>query len=126
MDHTAPDAVSFGVWLSAAALALIGVDYYALVWAGAGAVVSMMLTPTEARGSMLLQLVGSTLAGAGAAGAIALHLGGGRPVLIAAALIVGAGAKVLMLAAIGAARRRIDALGGKAAGNDSATGGGAQ
>ncbi len=123
MKELPPALALLGAWLSGAALALIGVDWYALVWAFAGGLVSMMLTPQETRRAMLVQLGGSTLVGAGTAGAIALHLGGGRPVLIAAALIAGAGAKVLMMSALGAVRKRIEGLGGATPPNNGSTGG---
>jgi len=111
-DPTASGAVAIGAWLSAAVLALLGVEYFALIWGIGGAVFSLTLTKPESRKSALVSVLTSALAGAALASMLAHLINGGKPALIAIAFITAAGAKPIVSRGITAVENLIAKLGG--------------
>jgi hypothetical protein len=107
-------AGSLAAALSAAALALFGVPWLALLWSTIGAVVMLVFTPPESRAGAILTVVASALVGAalGHAGVemaerLVPALAGVQALQIMAALVCGAGAKPLLTTAIERAQRLI-------------------
>jgi hypothetical protein len=118
-DPTASGAVAIGgAWLSAAVMALLGIEYFALVWGIGGAVFSLTLTRPESRKAAMVSVVTSALAGAALASLLAGMAGGGKPALIAIAFITAAGAKPIVSRGIAAVENLIARLGGDKLGGD--------
>ncbi len=109
---TASGAVAVGAWLSAAVLALLGVEYFALVWGIGGAVFALTLTKPESRKAAIVSVVTSALAGAALASMLANLSGGGKSALIAIAFITAAGAKPIVSKGIETLENVIGKLGG--------------
>ena len=114
-EPTGSTVAVVAIWLSSAVMALLGVEYYALVWGIVGAIFTMTMSRSESRKSAVISVICSALAGAALAGFMAGTVGGGRPALIACAFLAAAGAKVIVSAAIRAIEARITAAGGKSA-----------
>lgn len=108
----ASGAVAVGAWLSAAVFALLGVEYFAIVWGIGGAVFALTLTQQESRKAAIVSVVTSALAGAALAGLLASLAGGGKPAMIAIAFITAAGAKPIVSKAIESLELLISKLGG--------------
>lgn len=106
-DQALPTATLLASWLSAATMALLGVEYVALLWGFFGALFSLRLTPPETRVAAAVTILLSTLAGAALAGVIAAKIGGGKNEQIAAAFIVGAGAKLIVSALLEGVANRL-------------------
>lgn len=111
-DPAATGAVAVGAWLSAAVLALLGVEYVALVWGIGGAVFALTLTKPESRAAAIWSVVTSALAGAALAGLLAGLAGGGKSAVIAIAFITAAGAKPIVSRGIAAVEALFQKLGG--------------
>lgn len=95
--------------ISGLTLALLGVDYYALMWALVGALVAVTQAASMGRQRAFLFVVLSTMAGAALGGGVHDLMGGsGRPVLVLASLVGGFGAQALLGRAVAAVMRRID------------------
>lgn len=106
-------AAAFAAAASATTLALLGVDYYALLWAFIGALAALWQAGTMRRYVAVLFVALSTLLGAAMGSAAVLVIGTNHlPVLILACLVCGAGAQVLLGAAIKRVAELIANLGG--------------
>ncbi len=117
-DPAASGAVAIGAWLSAAVMALLGIEYVALIWGIGGAVFSLTITKPESRKSAMASVFTSALAGAALASLLAGMAGGGKPTLIAIAFICAAGAKPIVSRGITAVENLIARLGGDKLGGD--------
>lgn len=91
---------------SAAVLALIGVPFHLLIWGAVGAIAIMVFMPEEARNNALASVILGALVGAAGGHGIA-DIGaqfvpqlGTQATGVVASLVVGAGAKVILTAAI--------------------------
>lgn len=101
--------------ISGATLALLGVDYYSLVWALVGAMVARSERASMGRVRAVIYIALSTLLGAAlGSAAVVLAEQQHRAVLILASIVCGAGAQMLISAVLQAALARIAALGGAA------------
>lgn len=101
--------------ISVVTLALFGVDYYSLLYGLVGALVGLSQAAAMARLAAVVHIAMSTILGA-AFGNAALALFGttSRPLLIMGCLIGGAGAQLIVAAAIKAVLSRIELFGGGA------------
>lgn len=112
--HPASDAAAAAAWLSAASLALIGVDYYVIVWGLFGALVWLAFGERSDRTRAIVTVTASTICAAALAHGIAVAATDGqRPALIAIAFVVGAGAQPILRACVDALASRIKLFGGK-------------
>lgn len=113
-------------------LALLGVDYYSLIWSMVGTLLALYQAEKMGRWRSIFFVVLSTLIGAalGTLGAAVVAYfvaddkiiaAAGRPLLMGASLLAGFGAQLIVTALLRAGLSRIDRLGG-AQGN-SQTGG---
>lgn len=111
MTEPAGTAYSFAAGMTGVFVALLGVPPMALMWAFIGAGAMLIYARRDSKRGELLSVVASGLVGA-AGGQFAEHLsGGGSPVLIIASLVIGAGAKPILSAAIARVERWVE--GGK-------------
>lgn len=98
--------------ISGATLALLGVDYYSLLWALVGAMLALGQSAAMTRGRAVVYVILSTLIGAALGSAAVVLAGQGhRALLILASVVAGAGAQLLVGAILQAALQRIAALG---------------
>ena len=94
--------------VAAGALALIGVPWPALFWGFVGAIAMLAFTPPSGSAARaMFSVMASGLVGAGVGHAVDQAVGHPPGILLAASLIVGAGAKVLILEAVETARQSI-------------------
>lgn len=108
---TAFSAVAAGA--SAITLALLGVDYYSLIWGLVGALLALYQAEPMGRMRSMIFISLSTLVGAACGtGATELVASASRPVLIVSSLVSGYGAQLIVTALLGAGVKRIDKLGG--------------
>jgi fructose-specific phosphotransferase system IIC component len=99
--------------ISAATMALLGVSYYALIWALVGALLALYQAKGMGRVSAVLFMFLSTLVGAACGTAFVDWVAkDSRPLLILASLVCGSGAHVLVTALLQAGLKRINQLGG--------------
>lgn len=103
---------------SAMLLALFGVDYYSLFWAGIGATGALLYAVPTKRGRAAISVVVSSFLGAALGTALAEQLGGSRSVLIACAIVCASGPQVLITALLNRVVTEIN-RGGDAKGADS-------
>lgn len=102
-------SATFVAAVSGVTLALLGVDYYALLWALVGAMLALGQAAAMPRGRAIVYVLMSTLIGAALGqGAVAWIGSEQRALLIIASLIGGAGAQLMVGAAIRAAVRLLD------------------
>lgn len=101
------------VTISQYTLAFVGLPYIACLWGFIGAVAGMVLTPPEGKTMAFTSLLLSGLAGAGGGYAAATWLGGSNPAIIACCLVLGAGAKRVIAAALDAGLSQIAKWGQK-------------
>lgn len=101
-EPTTAAAASLAATLSASTLALLGVDYHALIWGLAGSLFALSQIdqpsgkPRTRTGAVALVVV-STLAGAALGGALASLIGEGKTHwLVASAFLVAAGGTVVV------------------------------
>lgn len=103
--------------LSALSLALLGVDYYAIVWGLLGALARLALTEEQTTSAKATLAVGaSTVLAAGMAHVLAggfemVTGSGGRGALVSSALALGFGAQILAHRAVEALAARIQRFG---------------
>jgi hypothetical protein len=83
---------------SATLLALFGIDYYSLFWAGLGATAMLLYAKPTTRGKAALTVMVSTMLGAALGTALAEQLGGSRSVLIVCAIVCASGPQILISA----------------------------
>ncbi|WP_017756862.1 putative holin [Pseudacidovorax intermedius] len=81
---------------STLAMAMPGVDYYALIWGLIGALLALYQAERMGRIRSLVFVALSTLVGAACGTAATEFIGSSRPVLIVLSLIAGFGAQVLV------------------------------
>lgn len=118
-----PAASLAAVGFTAGFLAFTGVHPQAVLWAAAGAGAMLAFSERTGKGGELASVLASVPVGA-AGGTYAAHLvGAAGPVLVLASLVIGAGAKPLLSAAIAALERWVGRAGGAAAGGTGAGGG---
>lgn len=115
---------------ASAVLAAVGVPPQALLWGGIGAVGGVFLTGPETPRASALAVIAAALFGAAGGYAAAQWLVG-RPVvegatIVLCSLVIGAGAKPILSAAIGAAVALIGRLGGRGTGGREGGGEGGQ
>lgn len=95
--------------ISAITLALLGVQYYALLWAFVGAMVALIQSASMTRGRACVYVLLSTLAGAALGQAAVAWVGSEqRALLVAASLLGGVGAPLVVSSLLRAALRLID------------------
>jgi hypothetical protein len=95
-------------------LALLGVDYYSLIWGMVGALLALYQAERMGRVRSVIYITLSTLVGAACGtGAMAAISSGSRPLLIVFSLVAGFGAQVIVTSLLRAGLRRIDKLGGQ-------------
>jgi hypothetical protein len=110
-------SAAFVAAVSGVTLALLGVDYYALLWALVGAMLALGQASAMPRNRAILYVLLSTLLGAALGqGAVAFAGYDQRALLILASLLGGAGAQLLVAALLKAALRLIDAYRANAGG----------
>lgn len=97
--------------ISAAVLALLGVDYYALLWGVIGAVFSLLYSDPIGRRRAIITVLVSSFVGAAVGSAIA-EQSGARSLLIVAALICAAGARPIVATGIQVVVSRVGRLAG--------------
>lgn len=111
---TSAAAAGLAASLSGITLALLGVEYYALLWALVGALLAMSAAASMTRGRAIAYVALSTLVGAAFGHfAIAMLGAANRPLLIIFSLVGGAGAQQLVFTAIAAIASRIAKTGGE-------------
>lgn len=114
IEPTSMTAASVAATLSGITLAMLGVDYYALLGGLVGAMLAMGQAAPMTRARAVLYVVLSAIAGAMLGhGAVTLAGNTARPMLIICSLVAGAGAQALIAALIGAAIERIKKAGGQ-------------
>lgn len=93
--------------LSGTLLALLGVDYYALLWATIASLASLLYAPktTKPRASMVTAT--SAFLGAALGTALAEHLGGSRSVLMVCSIVCATGARPLIVVLVDSAVAQI-------------------
>lgn len=115
IEPTTVTAAGVAAALSAITLALLGVDYYALLWGLVGAMLAMGQAAPMTRGRAIVYVVLSALAGAALGHALANFIGSvSRSVLIVGSLVGGAGAQIIIAALIRAVVTRVEKTGGGA------------
>ena len=82
--------------LSAMLLALLGVDYYSLLWSLVGSVGALLYSAPTSRSRAVFSVCVSMLTGAALGTALAEHLGGSRSVLIVASVVCATGPQLLI------------------------------
>jgi hypothetical protein len=105
-------AATVVVGISAETIAIIGVPSLALLWGLVGAIAMVVFTPAESKSRVVATVLVSGLVGAAGGNWFAEFAGGGKSLMILAAMIAGAGAKTLLSIAITAAASRIQKAGG--------------
>lgn len=96
-DSTAQSAMA---GLSAVLLAVLGVPYLALLWAFIGSSVMLVFTTPESKQAAIGSVAAGSVVGAAGGNGLAQYLHGPDSLLIVLALVIGAGAKPLLSAAI--------------------------
>lgn len=115
-EPTTTAAASLAAAMSGITIALLGVDYYSLLYGMVGAFLALGSAESMGRGRAILYVILSTLVGSaiGNASLIVFPVGSQtRAVLILGCLVGGAGAQLLVAALLKAALKRIDKLGGE-------------
>lgn len=82
--------------LSATLLALLGVDYYSLLWAIVGSVGALLYSAPTSKGRAVFSVCLSALMGAALGTAVAENLAGSRSVLIVASIVCSTGPQLLI------------------------------
>jgi len=115
-DHSQA-AQAAGASITALSIALIGVPYIALLWGFIGAAVALVLTGPETPKGAMLSVLAAGLVGAAGGHAAAEYVTGhaqvGGSVLVITSLLIGAGAKPILGAAIAAVIVAIGRFGGQ-------------
>lgn len=110
---TAAAAATYAAAASGVTLALLGVDYYSLLWGMVGAFLALGSAGSMGRRRAIVYVVLSTIVGAAIGNAaVAFFQVSSRPLLIIGSLVGGAGAQLLVAAMLKAAIARIEKLGG--------------
>ena len=105
-------AAAIAAAASGITLALLGVDYYSLLYGLIGALWAMSQAGAMTKVRAVVYVLMSTVVGAAiGSGGVALIGSSSRAVLILACLVAGAGAHLLVTAAVKAAVTRIESLG---------------
>jgi hypothetical protein len=114
-DPTVNMAAAYAASASAISLALIGVDYYAIVWGLLGALSMLALTAPVTRARAMVTVAASTACAAALAHFLVDMAGGegNRSAIIAVAFVLGAGAQPVLLAMVETIVARIRAAGGR-------------
>ena len=108
--HDGNTAQSVASAFGAAAMAMLGVPYLALLWGFIGSAVMLVLTPPETKQAAILSVAAGGFVGSAGGHGLTQYLHGPDSMLIVLALVIGAGAKPLLSAAI---RRASSVIGGK-------------
>lgn len=115
-DPTANAAAAYAASVSAISLAIIGVDYYAIVWGLLGALSMLALTAPVTRTRAVFTVMASTACAAAMShflvGLVAEDEGS-RSAVIAVAFVLGAGAQPLLLEMVESIVMRIRTWGGR-------------
>lgn len=115
---TATTAASLAAAVSGVTLAMLGVDYYSLLYGMVGAFLALGSTETMGRGKAVVYVVLSTIVGAALGNLAVLVLAPAtqaRAPLIVGCMLGGYGAQALASTLLKAALKRIDAIGGSPA-----------
>lgn len=108
---TVAGAIAAGA--SAISLALLGVDYYSLIWGMVGALLALYQAAKMGRVRSVIFVSLSTLVGAACGtGALSTFQSESRPLLIVCSLVAGFVAQLIVTALLRAGINRIDKLGG--------------
>ncbi len=114
-DPTTTSAAAFAAMLSGVTLAMLGVDYYSLLYGMVGAFLALGSTETAGRGKAVAYVCMSTLVGAVVGNAALAFMPESmqvRQVLILGCLVGGYGAHLIAKAVLDAVLRRINKFGG--------------
>lgn len=113
-EPTSAAAAGIAASISGVTLALIGVEWYALLWSLIGALFVMGEAPSMGRARAVLYVVLTMLIGAALAhGLMAVAGLQNRAMLIGLSVVFGAGAQRVVSALIKAAEGRIGKIGGE-------------
>lgn len=105
---------SWAAYLSAVTLALLGVDYYALLGAFGGVLFMLSSVRPTGRCRVVLTVSVTTFVAAALGQGLAAAFGlTGRAIVIAISVVVGAGGQVIVQAAVAAIVARLQKLGGQ-------------
>jgi hypothetical protein len=111
---TSTGAVAIAASLSAISIALIGVDYYAVVWGMLGALVRLAFDdkPTNTVKSAIAVAASTVAASATAHGLAEMaSTPGSRGALVSSAFFIGFGAQLFLQSAVEAAAKRLQKFG---------------
>lgn len=112
-EPTTSTVTAIAASLSGITLALLGVEYHALLWAFVGAMLAMANSAGQTMGWAVGRVVLSTLVGAALGSGAIAALDASKPaLLIVLSLLGGAGADQLVKRALDAIGKRIDGAGG--------------
>jgi surface polysaccharide O-acyltransferase-like enzyme len=115
IDPTTSTLTAWAATLSGVTLAVLGVDYYSLLYGLVGAMMAMHTAQVMTRLRAVLFVCLSTVVGAALGnGALAVAGSNNRALLIVGCIVCGASAQLLVSRLIAAAVARIDAMGGGA------------
>jgi len=113
-EPTTTIAGAIAAGASTITMALLGVDYYSLIWGMVGALLALYQAEKMGRIRSVIFISLSTLVGAACGtGALSTLQSESRPLLIVFSLVAGFGAQVVVTALLRAGINRIDKLGGQ-------------
>lgn len=112
MNETNSAATLVGA-ISSALLTILGVDYYAVLWAFVGSILALTQVKSMHRSRAVIYLALSTLIGAATGSAVAAYLESNvKAYLILASIVGGFGSQLIVAALLQAALNHINRLGG--------------
>ena len=113
-EPTTPTAAALAATASGITMALLGVDYYSLIWAMFGAMFALYQTGSVGRVGSVVFVALSTLVGAAVAGGLMAMLDSkARPLMILFGLLGGFGSQAVVNAMLAALVARINKAGGQ-------------
>lgn len=111
---TTLSAAAVAATISGFTSALLGVDYYSLIWGMVGALLALYQASPMGKVRSVVLVSISTLAGAACGtGAVDVMGSESRPLLIVASLVAGFGAQRIVAALLQTTLNRIEKLGGQ-------------
>lgn len=111
---TTLSAAAVAAAISGVTSALLGVEYYSLIWGMVGALLALYQAAPMGRLRSVIFVSISTLVGAACGtGAVDSIGSDSRPLLIVASLVAGFGAQLIVTALLRSALSRIEKLGGQ-------------
>ena len=113
-EPTTTAAASVAAAASGITMALLGVDYYSLLYGLIGALIAVGQSGHTSRWKAVASVILSTITGS-VLGTVAVEALGltGKPSLLLGCIVGGAGAQALVLGLVSAANSHIERIGGK-------------